>query len=445
MDFKKKSVEEISKLSAEEKDQYFAAKEAHDLEVRTKELEGVQEKAVDAAKAAAQKIVDDANEAAKEAAKTAPEAISKTEFEKFKTEQEEIVKNLGKGMSTKETEIATVAKEFGEQYTEKMNASKDKNGLLEGKIEIKAWTSTDTMTVNDVPSGTYPAAGTVGIMTGVMGFFSRLIPTFFRKPRPFSKILNYVTVEPTEGEIQATVISESYVGAAAVTAECALKPIVKVDFDPLTVNYDYVAVFWKTSRLLLRLFAKMGYNMQARFNELLMEALPNAVLAAVRTGGVAYTADPAFKVATPNNFDAIVAVISGLIKNGFVPNAIMISPTAYGLMITSKGTDGHYNLSNGGSIQIVGATVKYGEYDIELVQDPMLAAGELIVGDLTNVHVFVDNNVEYHQGYNDNDDMRRNIVSNVLENLVAIAIPTGAETGIIKDTFANVKTLITAA
>ena len=444
MDFKKKSVEDISKLSAEEKDQYFAAKEAHDLEVRTKELEGVQEKAVDAAKAAAEQIVKDANEAAKEAAKTAPETISKTDFEKFKIEQEEIVKNLGKGMSTKETEIATVAKEFGEQYTEKMNASKDKNGLMEGKIEIKAWTSTDTMTVNDVPSGTYPAAGTVGIMTGVMGFFSRLIPTFFRRPRPFSKILNYVTVEPTEGEIQATVISESYVGAAAVTAECALKPIVKVDFDPLTVNYDYVAVFWKTSRLLLRLFAKMGYNMQARFNELLMEALPNAVLAAVRTGGVAYTADPAFKVATPNNFDAIVAVISGLIKNGFVPNAIMISPTAYGLMITSKGTDGHYNLSNGGSIQIVGATVKYGEYDIELVQDPMLAAGELVVGDLTNVHVFVDNNVEYHQGYNDNDDMRRNIVSNVLENMVAILIPTGAETGIVKDTFANVKTLITA-
>lgn len=445
MEFTKKSVEEISKMSAEEKQTYFAAKETHDENVRKKELEGVQEKAIDAAKAAAQKIVNDANEATKEAAKNAPETISKTEFEKFKTEQEEIVKNLGKGMSTKETEIATVAKEFGEQYTEKMNTSKDKNGLMEGKIEIKAWTSTDTMTVNDVPAGTYPAAGTVGIMTGVMGFFSRLIPTFFRRPRPFSKILNYVTVEPTEGEIQATVISESYVGAAAVTAECALKPIVKVDFDPLTVNYDYVAVFWKTSRLLLRLFAKMGYNMQARFNELLMEALPNAVLAAVRTGGVAYTADPAFKVATPNNFDAIVAVISGLIKNGFVPNAIMISPTAYGLMITSKGTDGHYNLSNGGSIQIVGATVKYGEYDIELVQDPMLAAGELIVGDLTNVHVFVDNNVEYHQGYNDNDDMRRNIVSNVLENLVAIAIPTGAETGIIKDTFANVKTLITAA
>ena len=444
MNFTKKSVEEISKMSAEEKDQYFAAKENHDNDVRAKELEGVQEKAVQAAKDAAEQIVKDANDAATEAAKKAPETISKSEFEKFKTEQEEIVKNLGKGMNNKETEVAIVAKEFNEQYTEKMNASKDKNGLLEGKIEIKAWTSTDTMTLNDVPSGTYPSAGTVGVMTGVMGFFSRLIPTFFRKPRPFSKILNYVTVEPTEGEIQATVISESYVGAAAVTAECALKPIVKVDFEPKVADYDYVAVFWKTSRKLLRLFTKMGYNMQGRFNELLMEALPNAVLSAVRTGGVAYTADPAFKVATPNNFDAIVAVISGLIKNSFVPNAIMISPTAYGLMITSKGTDGHYNLSNGGSIQIVGATVKYGEYDIELVQDPMLAAGELVVGDLTNVHVFVDNNVEYHQGYNDNDDMRRNIVSNVLENMVAILIPTGAETGIIKDTFANVKTLITA-
>ena len=185
--------------------------------------------------------------------------------------------------------------------------------------------------------------------------------------------------------------------------------------------------------------------MQSRFNELLMEALPKAVLSAARAGGVAFTPDPTFKVETPNNFDAIVAVVSGLINNGFVPNAVMISPNAYGLMITSKATDGHYNLSNGGSIQIIGSTIKYGEFDIELVQDPDLAADEFIIGDLTNIFVFVDNNVEYHQGYNDNDDMRRNIVSHVLENLAAILIPNGAETGIVKDTFANVKTLITAA
>lgn len=442
MDFKKKTVEEISKMSAEEKDTYFAAKETHDNEVRKNELEAAKTAAIDAAKEAAKTV---AEEAVKAAGKDAPETISKADFQKFQNETNEQLNNLGKVNGNKETAVATVAKEFDEQYAAAMETTKDSKGLMEGKLQIKAWTSTDTMTVTDVPSGTYPAAGTTGVMTGVMGFFARLIPTFFRKPRPFSKILNYVTVEPTEGEVSATVISENYVGEAAVTAECALKPIVKADFDPKTADYAYIAVFWKTSRILLRLLAKMGYNMQSRFNELLMEALPKAVLAATRAGGVAFTPDPAFKVATPNNFDAIVAVISGLINNGFVPNAIMISPNAYGLMITSKATDGHYNLSNGGSIQIVGSTIKYGEFDIELVQDPDLAADEFIIGDLTNVYVFVDSNVEYHQGYNDNDDMRRNIVGHVLENLVAILIPNGAETGIVKDTFANVKTLITAA
>lgn len=444
--FKYKTQEELQKMSVAELETYHTEMKAHEAKVRKEEIENatkdLAEKAETAGKEAAKVAAEDAvNKAIKEL----PENISKEVFEKFKTETDEQIKNLGKVAGNKEENIPEVAKEFNEQYKEKMENADEKTGLMSGKVSIKAWASTDTMTVNDVPSGTYPAAGTVGIMTGVMGFFARLIPTFFRKPRPFSKILNYVTVEPTEGELQAIIISEDYVGEAAVTKECALKPIVKVSFEPKTINYDYVAVFWKTSRLLLRLFAKMGYNMQKRFNELLLEALPKAVLAAVRAGGVPFTADPAFKVEEPNNFDAIVAVISGLITKGFIPNAVMISPTAYGLMITSKGTDGHYNLSNGGSIQILGSTLKYGEYDIEIVQDPTLAAGELIVGDLTLVHVFVDANVEYHQGYNDNDDMRRNIVSNVLENLVAIGIPAGAEVGIVKDTFANVKTLITAA
>lgn len=444
--FKYKTQEELQKMSVEELEKYHGEMKAYEAELRKKEIEeatkDVSDKAVSAAKEAAKA---EAKAALDEAAKGQKEVITKEDFDKFKTETNEQLSNIGKAAGSKEDVIPAVAKDFTEQYAEKMKTADEKTGLMPGKISIKAWTSTDTMTVTDVPSGTYPAAGTVGIMTGVMGFFARLIPTFFRKPRPVSKILNYVTVEPTEGELQAIIISEDYVGAAAVTAECALKPIVKVNFDPKTINYDYVAVFWKTSRLLLRLFAKMGYNMQQRFNELLMEKLPSAVLSATRAGGVAFTADPTFKVANPNNFDAIVAVVSGLINKGFVPNAVLVSPIAYGLMITSKGTDGHYNLSNGGSIQIVGSTMKYGEYDIEIVQDPELAAGELIVGDLTLVKVFVDSQIEYHQGYNDNDDMRRNIVSNVLENLVAIGIPNGAQTGIVKDTFANVKTLITPA
>lgn len=284
MDFKKKSVEEISKMSAEEKDTYFAAKEAHDTEVRKNEIEAAKTAAIDAAKEAAKTA---AEEAVEKAVKVASESISKEDFQKFQNETNEQLNNLGKVSGNKEAEIPAVAKDFTEQYAEKMKSADEKTGLMPGKISIKAWTSTDTMTVTDVPSGTYPVAGTVGIGTGVMGFFARLIPTFFRKPRPVSKILNYVTVEPTEGELQAIIISEDYVGSAAVTAECALKPIVKVNFEPKTINYDYVAVFWKTSRLLLRLFAKMGYNMQQRFNELLMEKLPSAVLAATRAGGVA--------------------------------------------------------------------------------------------------------------------------------------------------------------
>lgn len=441
--FEYKSQEELQKMSVEELKAYHTAMKAHEANERKKEIEeatkDVSDKAVSAAKEAAKAAID-------EAAKGQKEVITKEDFEKFKTQTNEQLNNIGKAAGSKETPLAAFAKDFNDQYAKSMQSTNDKKGLMEGRLTVKAWDSLDTMTVTDVPAATYPANGTVGIANGILGFFTRLIPTFFRKPRPFSKILNYITVEPTEGEISATVISEDYVGEAALTAECALKPVVKLDFDPKTVNYDYIAVVWKTSRILLRLFAKMGFNVQKRFNELLMEKIPSIVLDAARTEGVAFTADPAFKVETPNNFDAMVAVIAGLIKNGFVPNAIMISPNAYGLLITSKATDGHYNLSNGGSIQIIGGTLKYGEFDIELVQDPELAADEFVIGDLTLIHLFLESGIEYHQSNSaDTGDFQRNIVSHVLETLGAVLIPNGAETGIVRDTFANVKTLITAA
>ncbi|GAB0156223.1 hypothetical protein CHRYSEOSP005_14870 [Chryseobacterium sp. Alg-005] len=421
-EFIEKSPEEFNALSAEEQKKYLADKKANDLKV----------------------VKETATTAAKEAVKAMepPVGVSKEDFDTYKTTTTAMIENLGKTAGNKEENVSTIAKSFNDQYEEKMKETESDKGGIKGKITIKAWTSTDTMTVTDVPAGTYPAAGTTGILSGVLAFFTRLIPTFYRKPRPYSKIYNYVTVEPTEGEISATIISEDYVGEAAITEECALKPIVKVDFEPKTINYKYIAVFWKTSRILLRVLAKMGVNLQTRFNELLMEKIPNEILTVTKAGGVAFTADPDFKVQDPNNFDAIVAVLVDLIKKGFVPNAILLSPSGFGKLTTSKASDGHYNLSNGGSIQIIGSTLKYGDFDVDLVQDPKLTGEEFVIGDLTLVKVFIDNQIEYYQGTNNEDDLRRNLVANVLEQMVGIGIPTGAETGIIKDTFANVKNLI---
>ena len=436
MNFEKKSLEEISKMTADEKDKYFAAKEAHDLEVRKNELETVKTESEKAAKEAAEKAID-------EKLKSQGEMISKQDFEDYKTKTTAMIENIGKAAGNQtESGMTDVAKDFLQQYEERTKEI-DKSEALKGVIRIKAWDSTDTMSATDVPAGTYPANGTTSAIGSVLTFLSKLIPVFYRKPRPTSKVYDYVSVIPAEGETSVTVISEDIIGEAELVDECELKPIVKLDYKATTVEMKPLAVFWKITRVLLRVFKKLGVDVQKRFNELIMEKVPNAILEAVKDAGVPFTAVPDLAVHTePNNFDAIVSVIAYLEKFGHTPNVVLVSPYGFANMTTKKATDGHYMLSNGGSIKLVGSTIDYGGSLLEIIKDPTLGNDDLIIGDLTAVQVHLDGNVEFHQGYED-DDLRRNLVSNVLEQYVAIVVPEGAELGIISDTFANVKNLIT--
>lgn len=433
--FKYKTQEELQKMSVAELDQYHTEMKAHEAKVRKDEIEAAVKEVESKAKAAAK-------EEAEKALKNLPETVQKEVFESYQKKTDQMIQNLGKSNKSSVQEVTSIAKQFEEQYTERTKEL-EKSQLMEGNITMKAWTSTDTMVANDVPSGTYPTAGAASVVGGVLAFFTRLVPGFFRKPKPVSKIYDYVTVVPTEGETSITVISENIIGTAELVDECELKPIVKAEYKATTSEMQFVAVFWKMSRLLIRVFKRMGVDLQKRFNELILEKIPTEILKAVKAAAVPFTAVPELAVHTaPNNFDAIIAVISYLEKLGYVPNAALLSPYAYANMVTQKASDGHYLLSNGGSIKLIGSTIDYGGTLIELVKDPTLGNDDLVVGDLTVVQAYIDGNVEYHQGYNDNDDLRRNLVGNVLEQLVAVVIPDGAETGIISDTFANVKNLI---
>lgn len=439
MDFKYKTVAELNAMSEDEREKYLSDKRTHEDDVRKKELDKAKEEAIEAAKKSAKEALD-------EKMKDLPESVKKEDFETFKTRTETMIENIGKAAGNKsESGMTDVSKDFLNQYEERTKDT-DKSELLKGVIRIKAWDSADTMSATDVPAATYPANGTTSVVGSVLTFLSKLIPVFYRKPRPISKIYDYVSVVPADGETSVTVISEDIVGEAELVDECELKPIVKLDYKAVTAELKPIAVFWKITRILLRVFKKLGVDVQKRFNELIMEKIPSAILDAVKAAGVPFTAVPDLAVQTePNNFDAIVSVVAYLEKLGYTPNAILVSPYGFANMTTQKATDGHYMLSNGGSIKLVGSTVDYGGSLLEIIKDPTLGNDDLIIGDLTAVQVHLDGNIEYHQGYNDNDDLRRNLVANVLEQYAAIIVPEGAELGIISDTFANVKNLITEA
>ena len=194
--------------------------------------------------------------------------------------------------------------------------------------------------------------------------------------------------------------------------------------------------------------------MMKKFAELVNDKLPNVVLAAVKAGASAWTPNAALAINTnPNNYDALGAVIATLENTGFEPNAIIMNPIAWRNMKQEKNADGIYTLANGQSIQLVTNGLDWGGTVIPYIKDPEMGVDEFIIGDLKEtVKVGVDSELLYFEtdgrtdavATNAASGLSRNIRTHVLEKFFGVIIPDATKIGLIKDTFTNVKTLITA-
>ncbi len=96
-------------------------------------------------------------------------------------------------------------------------------------------------------------------------------------------------------------------------------------------------------------------------------------------------------------------------------------------------------------------SLDWGGTPIRIIKDPTIGIDEFIVGDLFDaVKVGVDSALMYFETDGRTDvnasstsGLSRNIRTHVLEKFFAVLIPTPNRIGLIGDTFANVKTLIT--
>lgn len=439
MSFVKKTQAQINAMSDAEADTYAAEKAAFDAQE---------------------------NKAVIDAAVQAGVTALKTELETKLTEKETVISALKETvdaqgvkiveLSTSKSEVSkeTLEAVFKEKYDE---AVEKDNFTVAKQIRIdtsKVTVSTDVMSVNTINSTDFPTAGSTGVVgAGVQTLMGKLLGYFgYRKPS--SKILDLVDVSPLDAA-NLIVINETVTGDAAITTECKLKPIVKATYATQEKSADPVAVEWATTTKLRRFFPSLVNRMLKKFAELVNDKLPNVVLDAVKAGASAFTVNAALAINdNPNNYDAIGAVIASLETLGYTPNAIIMHPIAWRNMKQEKNADGIYTLSNGESIQLVANGLDWGGTVIPYVKDPTLGVDEFIIGDLVEtVKVGVDSELLYFetdgrtdaQATNAASGLSRNIRTHVLEKFFAVIIPTATQNGLIKDTFANVKTLITAA
>lgn len=386
------------------------------------------------------------------------EAEKATEKETIETlkatvkEQGEKITKMNKSngeRSPRETAEAS----FKKAYDEEKGTSEEMATGKAIRFAIKDIASTSVMSVATVGSSDFPAAGSSGVITsGMYSLWARFLG-FFGLMSPESRIMDLVDVQPlSEGRLYA--VNTAYVGDAEVTPECELKPIVRMTFSDQTSDAEPVAAMWFTTTKLRRFWANISSLFRSTFAQLVNNKVPQAVLTAIRSGASAFTPNALFNIDdNPNNYDALGAVIASIQNLGYLPNGILINPIAFRNMKQSKNESGTYNLSNGNSITIIGngTGLDWNGVAIPIILDPTLSADEFIVGDfMTTVKVGLDNELIYMEtdGRVDSSNasvsgLAKNIRTHVLERFVATIIPTGTKTLIIRDTFANVKTLIT--
>lgn len=441
MDFKYKSAAELAVMTDTEKETYLVAKREHEENLVKEQVKNQVEEA--------KKEFD-------------------TKLGEFKASNDELkatVDAQGKrivelGTSSKDMGEKSLADIFKEKYDEHVVETNKGSEGLDRQISstgftfsTKATVSTDIMSVNTVDSTAFPTAGSTGVVNAtIRTLYARLVG-FFSARIPSSRVMEFIDVQPIENATLIA-INETVTGTAAVTPECTVKPVVKMVFATQEASADPVAAQWHTTTKLRRFFPALVNRMEQKFLELINVQIPEVILTAIRSGASAFTSVPALAInANPNNYDALGAVIATLENLGYVPNVVLMNPIAWRNMKQDKTADGIYTLSNGQSISLVDRGIDWGGEMITIIKDPKLGIDEFIIGDLfETVKAGVDSEAMYFETDGRTDvqattqltGLSRNIRTHVLEKFVAVIVPTASKAGLIRDTFSNVKTLITA-
>lgn len=449
MEFEYKTEAQLKEMSQEQRDKYAVDKRKFEADQ--------QEKAIaDAVKKAKEELTKEFESKASKAEDSDELTTLKADFE----EQKKIIKKQGEQLAIQAERSGkmtgkTIEAIFKEKYDEAVSGE---NKRVNEQISIdvsKASASTDIMSVEDVDAATFPLAGSSPVVSsGLRSIYGQIVG-FFRTKRTKSRIMELVDVIPlTEGTLIA--VNETIVGEAEITPECTLKPVVRVTMDIQEATADPVAVQWHTTTKLRRFFSSIANRFRKTFVELVDEKIPSYVLDYIAANGSAFTPVGDLAISDdPNNYDALGAVIATLENLGYMPDGIIMNPIDWRNMKQQKTADGVYTLSNGQSVAILQNELDWGGVNIPIIKDPAMEIGTFTVGafnevvkagvDSMLIYMETDGRTDVLEGARTNSitGLSRNIRTHVLEKFIAVIIPSSISSGIVTDTFANVKTLIT--
>lgn len=266
------------------------------------------------------------------------------------------------------------------------------------------------------------------------------------EPRAESVIRKYASVAPTQSRSLVYVDYVSKDGDAAWVPEGGLKPLMDAEMQEKTVTAGKVAIVAKFTEETLADFPAFVAEVQNEMVNKLGLKEEDGILNGSGTGGEikGVAADfPAFaldnlEVEKPSDFDALVASYTQVVSTSemnYRPNLVLVNPIDYAKMQLTKDANGNYIRP----FQFNGELVP----GLRVESTNRIEQGSFSLGDFGYINIRDLQNISITFGW-ENDDFRKNIVTCIAEKRLMAYLKSQYKTAFVKDTFANVKTAITA-
>ena len=367
------------------------------------------------------------------------------------------VKEFSDGNAEKMAEIMEIAKKQGEEIAAiKANAKATtevksiKEGLsiaLKARFaecksveEIKTSLKENPLVIEVKTAGAITISGNA---TGTVQTRGAVVWDVAPKQIPF--IREFATVSTTSNAILPVMSKSNEDGDAAWTAEGGLKPL--RDFDLVVTENTAkkvaeIATFSNEIMQDVDMFLEM---LQLDLIEQLNLKEENGILfgtgASNDPTGVADTASAftltSISTTDPNNLDAIRAAVAQIVSVNHYPDVAFVNPIDAANMDLAKTDDGAYILppfTTAEGLKISG---------VRVIEKNQIPQGYVLVGNFKKVEIYDYQPLTIELGYT-GDDWKYNRITARAEKRLHAFVKTNNQNAFVYDTFANIKSAITA-
>jgi HK97 family phage major capsid protein len=365
-------------------------------------------------------------------------------------EKAEVVRLANELKALKETSKEPKAeyKSVGQQVAEQLKAQADALEVLKDrkgeslKLSIKA--------AGTMSTGNVTAVGTNGLSMLLNQFESGISPL----PRTNPFFAELFSAVPTSGNTISYAEMKNPDGGAGMTGEGSAKTQADFDLVEAKTNVRKITSYIKTSKEALDDIPALAGEINNELLTLVSLKKDSQLLSGDGTGnnlsGVLTVAQTftggslAGTIATPNNYDVLVAGITEIMKAevisgepaGFMPNYIVLNPSDIATMKLTKDLNGNYifpvSMPNATSVM-----------DVTVVSNPRMTAGSFLIMDSTKGNLRIREDVNISIGY-ENDDFTKNLITILAEMRLAFYVKSNHVKAFLTGTFSNAISLLTA-